>query len=61
MKCSLNRDKTELTVVLPYLAGDDAKISQSGKSIIRATTSGNQPVALDGRQVRVGLNVFEIV
>jgi hypothetical protein len=58
---TLNRDKSEVTITLPYKAGDDASISASGKSLIRASTGGNQPVALDGQQVRVGVNIFQPV
>ena len=60
MKCELNRDKTEVTITLKYNAGD-APLSSSGKSVIRASTGGNQPVALDGKQVRFGANIFEPV
>jgi hypothetical protein len=61
MEVSLNRDKNQITITLPYKNGDDAPISSSGKSVIRSTTAGNQPVALDGKQVRVGVNVFQPV
>ena len=61
MKCQLNREKTELTIVISYRNGDDAPTSSSGKSVIRASTNGNQPVALDGRQVRLGLNVLSLI
>ena len=49
MKCQLNREKTELTIVIPYRNGDDAPTSSSGKSVIRASTNGNQPLTYQPR------------
>ena len=61
MEIKLNQAKDTVTITLPYRAGDSAPLSASGKSVIRATTSGNQAVALDGKQIKVGVNLFETV
>jgi hypothetical protein len=61
MDIKLSQDKKTLTIVLPYNGGDDAPVSSSGKSMLRASTGGNQAVAVDGRQIKVGVNVFETI
>tara|TARA_Y100000310_G_C20146161_1_gene562542 strand:+ start:237 stop:428 length:192 start_codon:yes stop_codon:yes gene_type:complete len=61
VQASLNRDKTKITIVLDWKGKDTAPLSQSGKSVILASTNGNQPIVLDGIQVRLGANVFMLV
>ena len=61
MDIKLSQDKKTLTISLAYNAGDDAPVSSSGKSMLRASTGGNQAVAVDGKQIKVGVNVFETI
>ena len=61
MDIKLSQDKKTLTIVLPYNGGADAPVSSRGKSMLRASTGGNQAVAVDGRQIKVGVNVFETI
>jgi hypothetical protein len=61
MDIKLNQAKDTLTIVLPYNSTDAAPVSSSGKSLLRASTGGNQAVAVDGRQIKVGVNVFETI
>ena len=61
MKATLNKDKNEITIVMPYDNGADAPKSTSGKSMKRASSGGNQAFSLDGRQVKIGVNAFETV
>ena len=61
MKVSLNKDKTVLLIEVPYNASDNATPSATGKSLTRASTRGNIAVALDGKQVMLGVNCYELV
>ena len=61
MKATLNKDKTVLLVEIPYNASDNAPKSATGKSVTRASTRGNMAVALDGKQVMLGINCYELV
>ena len=47
----------KIVLEIPFNA--EGTPSKSGKSLVHATTSGNQAIALqDGTQLSVGLNVF---
>ena len=59
MDIKLNATKDQLTIVLPYNNSDDAPMSASGKSLKRASTSGNIQVALGDRTIMLGVNAFE--
>jgi|TARA_R100000049_G_C1933848_1_gene77680 hypothetical protein len=61
IKCTLNKDKTKVTIELPYSTAENATPSASGKSLTRASTRGNQPVSLDGEVVKVGVNMFTML
>ena len=61
MKVTLSKDKTKVTIELPYASKADAAPSASGKSLTRATTRGNQAVSLDGEVVKVGVNMFTML
>lgn len=56
---TLSKDKKSVTIVMPIDMTKNAPESQTGKSIKRASTGGNQAVALDGKQVKIGVNIFE--
>lgn len=57
LKCEVNEAEQTLTLVLPW--DDKGEVSSSGKSLVHATTKGNQAVAIqDGRQIKVGVNVY---
>jgi len=32
--------------------------SQSGKSLVHASTKGNMPVSLDGKVIKIGINAY---
>jgi len=51
---TVSKDVKTNTVIL----NTGETISKSGKSIVRATTNGNQKVVIDGEIVSIGVNVF---
>ena len=56
MKVTLNEKAGTLTVVLPLTPGP----SKSGKSLVIASTRGNQttPATFDGKPVTLGVNAY---
>ena len=59
MKVTLNEKAGTLTVVLPLTPGP----SKSGKSMVIASTRGNQTstATYDGKPVTVGLNAYTAI
>lgn len=54
----LNAAKTELTITLPFTIASKAEQSASGKSLVLASTRGNQAISLDGAVAQMGVNVY---
>jgi hypothetical protein len=56
MKVSLSKDNKTLTIELPVSPAD----SKSGKSVVIASTRGNQPttVEFNGQPITVGVNAY---
>jgi len=50
--------QTFLQIEVPYVTKDQANPSSSGKTLILATSGGNQPVSIDGEVVKIGVNAF---
>jgi len=57
MKCELSADKKNLVITLPM---EKPRASSSGKTLIVASSGGNQAttVQIDGKPVKVGVNAF---
>ena len=45
-------------VVIEIDFDKDGKASASGKSIVHASTSGNQAVVVEGKQMYLGVNLY---
>ena len=62
MKASINKEGTELTVIIPV--AKTKELSKSGKSYTVATSNGNQGCAMtvfgSNEVVKVGVNAFII-
>ena len=54
----LNAAKTEITITLPYTPPARAEMSASGKSLVLASTRGNQAISLDGAVANMGVNIY---
>ena len=59
LNATLDKAKKVLTIEIPFDA--KGKASQSGKSKIHATTSGNQAVTIDGDVMMLGVNLYKKV
>lgn len=56
---NVNIKDGSIIIKLPY--SEKGKESKSGKSLVHATTNGNKEYTVDGKTLKIGINVFSMI
>lgn len=56
MRIAYDSKKKELTIVVEI--DEKGRTSASGKSLLHFTTGGNTPISVDGKVMKLGINLY---